>query len=85
MEWFLSPRFDGLAIKRCLCMLDGWEKFSRLRVLCANRCSATRAQSLADGSGTGLRIAVELIRQKLIAQERLVRDDFRTNLFGNNL
>lgn len=35
-----------------------------------------RAQSLAEHSGTALRIAIELIRQKLLAQERLVRDQF---------
>jgi CRISPR-associated endonuclease Cas1 len=36
-----------------------------------------RAQSLAQKSGAGLKIAVELIRQKLIGQERLVRDQFQ--------
>jgi CRISPR-associated endonuclease Cas1 len=36
-----------------------------------------RAQSLAQDSGAALRIAIELIRQKLIAQERLVRDRFQ--------
>jgi CRISPR-associated endonuclease Cas1 len=36
-----------------------------------------RAQSLAESSGTGLKIAIELIRQKLLAQERLIRDEFR--------
>lgn len=36
-----------------------------------------RAQSLADGSGTALRMAIELIRQKLLAQERLVRERFQ--------
>jgi|SRR5437879_3483942 len=36
-----------------------------------------RAQSLAHDSGAALRIAVELIRQKLLAQERLVRDQFQ--------
>jgi CRISPR/Cas system-associated endonuclease Cas1 len=36
-----------------------------------------RAQSLAQDSGAALKIAVELIRQKLIGQERLVRDQFR--------
>src|SRR5271167_2801396 len=36
-----------------------------------------RAQSLAQDSGAALRIAVELIRQKLIGQERLVRDHFQ--------
>jgi CRISPR-associated endonuclease Cas1 len=35
-----------------------------------------RAQSLAENSGTGLTIAVELIRQKLLAQEQLVRKQF---------
>ena len=35
------------------------------------------AQSLAQDSGAALRIAIELIRQKLIAQERLVRDHFQ--------
>lgn len=36
-----------------------------------------RAQSLAEGSGVALRIAIELIRRKLLAQERLVRDRFQ--------
>jgi CRISPR-associated endonuclease Cas1 len=36
-----------------------------------------RSQSLAQDSGAALRIAIELIRQKLIAQERLVRDRFQ--------
>jgi CRISPR-associated endonuclease Cas1 len=36
-----------------------------------------RAQSLAHDSGTALKIATELIRQKLIAQERLVREQFQ--------
>jgi CRISPR-associated endonuclease Cas1 len=36
-----------------------------------------RAQSLAQESGAALRIAKELIRQKLIGQERLVRDQFQ--------
>jgi CRISPR-associated endonuclease Cas1 len=36
-----------------------------------------RAQSLAPESGAALKIAIELIRQKLIAQERLVRDRFQ--------
>lgn len=36
-----------------------------------------RAQSLAPDSGAALKIAIELIRQKLIAQERLVRDRFQ--------
>ena len=38
-----------------------------------------RAQSLAQDSGAALRIAIELIRQKLIGQERLVRDQFQNN------
>jgi CRISPR-associated endonuclease Cas1 len=38
-----------------------------------------RDQSLAQGSGSGLRIAIELIRQKLIAQARLVRDQFQND------
>jgi len=38
-----------------------------------------RAQSLAQDSGAALRIAVELIRQKLIGQERLVRDQFQND------
>jgi len=38
-----------------------------------------RAQSLAQDSGVALRIAVELIRQKLVAQERLVRDRFQND------
>jgi len=36
-----------------------------------------RAQSLAPDSGAALKIAIELIRQKLIAQERLVRNRFQ--------
>jgi CRISPR-associated endonuclease Cas1 len=36
-----------------------------------------RAQSLAQASGAALRIAIKLIRQKLIAQERLVRNRFQ--------
>lgn len=36
-----------------------------------------RAQSLAESSGMALRIAIELIKRKLLAQERLVRDKFR--------
>jgi len=36
-----------------------------------------RSQSLAESSGVALRIAIELIRRKLLAQERLVRDRFR--------
>jgi len=36
-----------------------------------------RAQSLAEVSKTGLQIAKELIRQKLIAQERLIRGQFQ--------
>jgi CRISPR-associated endonuclease Cas1 len=36
-----------------------------------------RAQSLAENSGAGLQIAIELIRQKLLAQERLVREQFQ--------
>jgi CRISPR-associated protein Cas1 len=38
-----------------------------------------RAQSLAETSGVALRIAIELIKRKLIAQERLVRDKFQDN------
>ena len=38
-----------------------------------------RAQSLAQESGAALRIAKELIRQKLIGQERLVRDRFQND------
>jgi CRISPR-associated endonuclease Cas1 len=38
-----------------------------------------RAQSLAQNSGAALKIAVELIRQKLVAQERLVRDRFQND------
>src|SRR5256884_7623024 len=38
-----------------------------------------RAQSLALESGAALKIAIELIRQKLIAQERLVRDRFQND------
>jgi len=36
-----------------------------------------RAQSLAHDSGTALKIAKELIRQKLLAQERLIRKQFQ--------
>jgi CRISPR-associated endonuclease Cas1 len=36
-----------------------------------------RAQSLAESSGVALRIAIELIKRKLLAQERLVRDQFQ--------
>ena len=36
-----------------------------------------RAQSLAEDSGAAMRIAVELIKQKLLTQERLVRELFR--------
>ena len=36
-----------------------------------------RAQSLAQDSGVALKIAIELIRQKLIAQENLVRERFQ--------
>jgi len=36
-----------------------------------------RAQSLAQDSGAALKIATELIRQKLISQERLVRDQLQ--------
>jgi CRISPR-associated endonuclease Cas1 len=38
-----------------------------------------RAQSLAHDSGAALKIATELIRQKLIAQERLVRTQFQND------
>lgn len=38
-----------------------------------------RAQSLAQDSGAALRIAIELIKQKLIGQERLVRDQFQNS------
>lgn len=36
-----------------------------------------RAQSLAEDSGAAMRIAVELIRRKLLAQERLIRENFQ--------
>lgn len=36
-----------------------------------------RAQSLAQDSGAALKIAIELIRQKLLAQEHLVRERFQ--------
>ncbi len=36
-----------------------------------------RAQSLAEDSGAAMRIAVELIRRKLLAQERVVREQFQ--------
>ena len=38
-----------------------------------------RAQSLAQESGAALKIAIELIRRKLIGQERLVRDQFQND------
>jgi CRISPR-associated endonuclease Cas1 len=38
-----------------------------------------RAQSLAQGSGAALKIAIELIRRKLIGQERLVRERFQND------
>jgi len=38
-----------------------------------------RAQSLAPDSGAALKIAIELIKQKLIAQERLVRERFQSD------
>jgi CRISPR-associated endonuclease Cas1 len=36
-----------------------------------------RAQSLAEDSGAAMRIAVELIRRKLLAQEQLIREQFQ--------
>jgi CRISPR-associated endonuclease Cas1 len=39
-----------------------------------------RAQSLAEVSGVAMRIAIELIKRKLIAQERLVRDNFQDDV-----
>jgi CRISPR-associated endonuclease Cas1 len=36
-----------------------------------------RAQSLAEDSGAAMRIAVELVRRKLLAQEKLVREQFQ--------
>jgi CRISPR/Cas system-associated endonuclease Cas1 len=36
-----------------------------------------RAQSLSESSGVALGIAIELIKRKLLAQERLVRDRFQ--------
>src|SRR5215469_3748766 len=41
-----------------------------------------RAQSLAQDSGAALKIAIELIRQKLIGQERLVRERFQNESSG---
>jgi CRISPR-associated endonuclease Cas1 len=38
-----------------------------------------RAQSLAQDSGAALQIAIELIRQKMIGQGRLVRDHFQNS------
>lgn len=38
-----------------------------------------RAQSLAQDSGAALKIAIELIRQKMIGQERLVRERFQND------
>lgn len=38
-----------------------------------------RAQSLAENSGVALRIAIELIKRKLLAQERLLRDRFQND------
>jgi CRISPR-associated endonuclease Cas1 len=45
--------------------------------VCPSDARLRRAQSLAEYSGTALRIARELIMQKLLAQERLVRDHFQ--------
>lgn len=39
-----------------------------------------RAQSLAESSGVALRIAIELIKRKLLAQERLIRDKFQDDV-----
>lgn len=39
-----------------------------------------RAQSLAESSGVALAIAIELIKRKLLAQERLVRDKFQDDV-----
>lgn len=44
-----------------------------------------RAQSLASESGAALKIAIELIRQKLIAQERLVRDRFQNEASADTI
>jgi CRISPR-associated endonuclease Cas1 len=38
-----------------------------------------RAQSLAPDSGAAMKIAIELIRQKLVGQERLIREQFQNN------
>jgi CRISPR-associated endonuclease Cas1 len=42
-----------------------------------------RAQSLAEVSGAAMRIAVELIRKKLLAQERLVREQLHDETAAN--
>src|SRR6266566_2472476 len=39
-----------------------------------------RAQSLAHDSGAALKIAIELVRQKLIGQERIVREQFQNEI-----
>ena len=41
-----------------------------------------RAQSLAHDSGVALKIAIELIRKKLIAQERVVREQFQNEVLA---
>jgi CRISPR-associated protein Cas1 len=41
-----------------------------------------RAQSLAHDSGAALKIAIELIRKKLIAQERFVREQFQNDVLA---
>src|SRR5262249_46925223 len=38
-----------------------------------------RAQSLAHDSGAALKIAIELIREKLVGQERLIRKQFQND------
>jgi CRISPR-associated endonuclease Cas1 len=42
-----------------------------------------RAQSLAPDSGAAMKIAIELIRQKLVGQERLVREQFQNDASGD--
>jgi len=44
-----------------------------------------RAQSLAEDSGAAMRIAVELIKQKLLAQERLVREQFQDSMSAETI
>jgi CRISPR-associated endonuclease Cas1 len=44
-----------------------------------------RAQSLAQATGASLKIAIELVKQKLIGQERLVRDRFKNEISADTI